>query len=100
MAIELHASFAIHPGPWILEEIVKPHNMTVSSTANHLKVTRPALSRLLNGRAALTPDMAIRFEKAFGISAAPMLRMQLAYDLAQAKLRAETLGIERLPDPK
>ena len=99
MAIELHDSFAIHPGPWMLEEIVKPHKMTVSSTAEHLKVTRPALSRLLNGRAALTPEMAIRFEKAFGISAATMLRMQTDYDLAQAKIRTETVTIERLPDP-
>ena len=44
MAIKLHDSFAIHPGPWLLEEIVKPYNMNVSSTADHLKVTRPALS--------------------------------------------------------
>ena len=43
MAIKLHDSFAIHPGPWLLEEIVKPYNMNVSSTADHLKVTRPAL---------------------------------------------------------
>ena len=76
MAIKLHDSFAIHPGPWLLEEIVKPYNMNVSSTADHLKVTRPALSRLLNGRAALTPEMAIRFEKAFGVRADTLLRMQ------------------------
>lgn len=100
MAIELHDSFAIHPGPWMLEEIVKPHKMTVSSTAEHLKVRRPALSRLLNGRAALTPEMAVRFEKAFGISAATMLRIQTDYDLAQAKLRTDTVTIERLPYPK
>ncbi|MDZ4140255.1 MULTISPECIES: HigA family addiction module antitoxin [Erythrobacter] len=99
MAIKLHDSFAIHPGPWLLEEIVKPYNMNVSSTADHLKVTRPALSRLLNGRAALTPEMAIRFEKAFGISAATMLRMQSAYDLAQAKSGSETISIERVREP-
>lgn len=99
MAIQLHDSFAIHPGPWMLEEIVRPFEMNVSSTADHLKVPRPALSRLLNGRAALTADMAIRFEKAFGISAATMLHMQAAYDLAQARLRAKTVAIERLPEP-
>jgi antitoxin HigA-1 len=99
MAIKLHDSFAIHPGPWLLEEIIKPYNMNVSSTADHLKVTRPALSRLLNGRAALTPDMAIRFEKAFGISAATMLRMQAAYGLSQIKSRSDAISIQRVPEP-
>jgi addiction module HigA family antidote len=99
MAIKLHESFAIHPGPWLLEEIVKPYGMTVSSAAEHLKVTRPALSRVLNGRAALTPGMAIRFEKAFGISAATMLRMQSAHDLAQAKHEAASINVTRVPEP-
>lgn len=99
MAIKLHDSFAIHPGPWLLEEIVKPYGMTVSSAANHLKVTRPALSRLLNGKAALTPGMAIRFEKAFGISAATMLRMQASHDLVRAKLEAVAIHVKRVPEP-
>ena len=99
MAIKLHDSFAIHPGPWLLEEIVRPYTTNGSSTADHLRGTRPALSRLLNGRAALTPEMAIRFEKAFGISAATMLRMQSAYDLAQAKSGSETISIERVREP-
>lgn len=100
MAIKLHDSFAIHPGPWLLEEIVKPYEMTVSSTAGQLKVRRPALSRLLNGRASLSPEMAVRFEKAFGISAATILRVQTDHNLVQAKLRTDTLTIERLPYPK
>ncbi len=99
MGDKLHESFAIHPGPWLLEEIVKPYNLNVSSTADHLRVKRPALSRLLNGRAALTPEMAIRFEKAFGISALTMMRMQLDHDLAHARLREETVIIERMPEP-
>lgn len=99
MADQLHESFAIHPGLWLLEEIVKPYNLNVSSTADHLRVKRSDLSRLLNGRAALTPEMAIRFEKAFGISALTMMRMQLDHDLAQAKLRDETVIIGRLPEP-
>lgn len=99
MAIKLHDSFAIHPGPWLLEEIVKPYGMNVSSAADHLKVTRPALSRVLNGRAALSPEMAIRFEKAFGISAATMLRMQSAHDLAQAKSDAKSIKVKRVPEP-
>ena len=99
MAIKLHESFAMHPGPWLLDEIVKPFGMTVSSAAAHLQVTRPALSRLLNGHAALTPVMALRFEKAFGISAATMLRMQSAHDLAQAKLESTAINIERISEP-
>ena len=99
MAIKLHESFAMHPGPWLLDEIVKPFGMTVSSAAAHLQVTRPALSRLLNGHAALTPGMALRFEKAFGISAATMLRMQSAHDLSQAKLESTAINIERISEP-
>ncbi|MBX7483922.1 HigA family addiction module antitoxin [Qipengyuania qiaonensis] len=99
MAIKLHDSFAIHPGPWLLEEIVKPYGMSVSSAADHLKVTRPALSRVLNGRAALSPEMAIRFEKAFGVSAQTMLRMQSAHDLVLAKKGAKAIKVDRVPEP-
>lgn len=87
MHIQLHESFAIHPGPWVLEEIIKPRKMDVSSTANLLKVAGHEVNRLLNGDAALTPDMAARFETGFGVSAATLLRMQAAYDLAQVKGR-------------
>jgi len=97
--ITLHESFAIHPGPWLFEEIVRPYNMTVTAAASHLGVTRPALSRMLNGHAALTPEMAIRFEKAFGVSAATLLRMQSAHDLAQAKRAAASIHVERMPEP-
>lgn len=90
MPIELHESFAIHPGLWLLEEIVRPRSMDVSSTAKLLKVAGRKVNRLLNGEAALTPDMAARFESEFGVSAATMLRMQAAYDLAQAKARSDT----------
>ncbi|WP_448580414.1 HigA family addiction module antitoxin [Thermaurantiacus sp.] len=99
MAITLHDSFAIHPGPWLLEEILKPYDMTVTATAAHIGVTRPALSRMLNGHAALSPDMAIRFEKAFGVSAATLLRMQSAHDLARAKRDAASIQVERVPEP-
>jgi len=99
MAIMLHDSFAVHPGPWLLEEIVKPYGMSVTGAASHLGVTRPALSRMLNGHAALTPEMAIRFEKAFGVSAATLLRMQSAHDLAQAKREAGSIHVERVPEP-
>jgi addiction module HigA family antidote len=99
MGIPLHDSFAIHPGPWLMEEIVKPHRMTVTAAAAHLGVTRPALSRMLNGHAALTPEMAIRFDKAFGVAAATLLRMQSAHDLAQARRTAGAITVERVREP-
>lgn len=99
MALKLHASLAIHPGPWLRRNVVEPYGVNVSEAARHLGVTRPPLSNLLNGKAALSPEMAVRFEKAFGISAATILRMQSAYDLAQVELRADTIDVERLPEP-
>jgi antitoxin HigA-1 len=99
MAINVHESFAIYPGPWLLEENLKPYGMTVSRTAEHLKVSRPSLSRVLNGRAALTPGMAIRFEKALGIPAAAMLRMQATHDLPQAKQEAASINVSPHSEP-
>lgn len=58
-----------------------------------------ALSNLLNGKARLTPAMAIRFEKALGVQAATMLRMQSTYDLAQAGEQAKAIKIKRIPEP-
>ena len=87
MAVKLHESFAIHLGPWLREQVIKPYGMTVTSAANHLQVTKSALTQMLDGNARLTPLMAMRFEKAFGISAATLLRMQLSHDLTKAKLK-------------
>jgi addiction module HigA family antidote len=99
MAVRLHEGFAVHPGPWLLAEVLGPYGMSVTAAAVHLGVTRPALSRLLNGHAALSPEMAVRFEKAFGISAGTLLRMQSAHDLVAARAAAEVLDIARVPEP-
>ena len=99
MTIQLHSSFAIHPGPWLRRNVVEPYHLNVSSTADHLGVTRGAMSNLLNGHASLSADMAVRFEKAFGIPAETLSRMQAAYDLAIAKEAAKSIHIERLPEP-
>lgn len=96
MAIKLHPSIRVHPGPWLRAEIVEPYHMNVSSVARHLGVTRAAMSNLLNGKAALSPEMAVRFEKAFGISAETMMRMQVAYDLAQIELGGKVIKVERV----
>lgn len=99
MAVELHRSIHQHPGPWLRAEVLAHYGMTVTAAADHLKVTRPALSNLLNGKAALSLDMAIRFEKAFGVSAATLLRMQANYDLAHADELANAIEVERVPEP-
>jgi len=69
MAINISPAFAVHPGEWLREEIMGPHNLSVTALASHFGVSRQAVSGLLNGRTGLTADMAIRFEKAFGLSA-------------------------------
>ena len=96
MALTMHPSIFSHPGPWLREEIVKPHGLTVTQVSELLDVSRQNMSVFLNGHASLSPTMALRFEKAFGISADTMLRMQAAYDLAQARLREGELGLERV----
>jgi antitoxin HigA-1 len=94
MAITLHPSFAVHPGDWLRSEIVEAHGLNVTDTAAKLRVTRQAMSNLLNGRAGLSAEMAIRFEKAFGVKAETMLRMQAAHDLALA--RQSVIEVERV----
>lgn len=97
MALKLHESLAIHPGPWLRRNVLGPYGVNVSEAARHLGVTRPPLSNLLNGKAALSPEMAVRLEKAFGISAATILRMQAAYDLAQVERTADRIKVARVP---
>jgi len=99
MTVQLHASFAVHPGLWLRRNMVEPYRLNVSQAANHLQVSRATMSNLLNGHADLSPEMAVRFEKAFGVSAATLLRMQAAFDLAQVEGAAKALKIERLPEP-
>lgn len=94
MAIELHASFAVHLGAWLRSEIVEPHRLSVTEAASRLRVTQQAVSNLLDARAGLSAEMAIRFEKAFGVSADTLMRMQAAHDLAQ--VRARVVEVDRV----
>jgi addiction module HigA family antidote len=96
MAIKLHESFAVHPGEWLKTEIVKPHELSVTALARNLRVSRPAMSALLNGHAGLSAEMALRFEKAFGVRADTLLRMQSAHDLAKARAHEKDIRVERL----
>lgn len=96
MAMTMHPTLAIHPGDWLATEIVAPHGLSVSGLARHFGVTRQAVSALLNGRAGLSADMAIRFEKAFGVRADTLLRMQTAYELASARTRQGDIHVGRI----
>jgi addiction module HigA family antidote len=88
-----------HPGEIIRDQCLEPLGLSVTDAAKGLGVTRKALSELLNGHAGVSPEMAIRLEKAFGSTAETWLRMQLAYDLWQAEQRAGDLKVTRFPAP-
>ena len=75
------------PGTIIRDEVLTPLGLSVTAAATTLGVARWTLSRFLNGKAALSPEIAIRIEKAFGPKADHLLRVQFAYDLAQARSR-------------
>lgn len=96
MALKMHPSLAVHAGAWLKTEIVEPSGMNVAALARHFGVSRQALSTLLNGHASLSADMAIRFEKAFGVNADTLLRMQTAYELAQARAHQDEIAVGRL----
>ena len=72
-----------HPGDFIRTEIIKPAGLSVTAAAAALHVSRAALSSLLNGKADLSGDMALRIEKAFGVKMDTLMRMQASYDIAQ-----------------
>lgn len=84
-----------HPGQFIRMEVIEPLNLSVTKAAQILGVTRPALSALLNCRAALSPEMALRIEKAFGPKMDTLLRMQAAYEVAEVRQRAADIKVKR-----
>src|SRR5580658_2419884 len=84
-----------HPGELIKTEVVDALGLNVTKAAEILKVRRATLSDLLHGKAALTPEMALRIEKAFGPDMNHLLRMQLAYDVAKAREQARDISIKR-----
>ncbi len=84
-----------HPGDLIRTEIIEALGLSVSKAAEVLKVRRATLSDLLHGKAALTPEMALRIEKAFGPDMDHLLRMQLTYDVAKTRLHARSIMVRR-----
>ncbi len=88
-----------HPGEIVKYECLEPLGLTVTKAANGLGVTRQALSNVINGRAGVSVDMAIRFSKAFGSTPETWLGMQMAYDLWQARDRVKEIKVERFAEP-
>ncbi len=76
-----------HPGGFVKSEIVEAPGLSVTGAARAPGVNRPALSALLNERANLSPEMALRIEKVFGVSMDTPMRMQTGYDIAQTRRR-------------
>ena len=85
-----------HPGDFIRTEIIEPAGLTVTAAAAALQVSRPALSSLLNGKADLSGDMALRIEKAFGVKMDTLMRMQSTYDIAKTRKREKQIRIRRI----
>lgn len=88
----------VHPGR-IVKGCLEDLSLSITDAAQVLGVARPTISKLVNGRAALSPEMAIRLSKAFGSTPAFWLRLQLNYDLALAEKNADSIRVERyIPD--
>lgn len=83
-----------HVGEIIRMEILDELGLSITRAADVLKVRRATLSDLVNGKTTLTAEMALRIEKAFGVSMDMLLRMQAAYDAAQARSRADQIDVE------
>ena len=89
-----------HPGKVVRVSCLEPLGLNVTEGANILGVSRQALSTLVNGRARMSADMAIRLAKAFGSTTETWIRLQAAYDVAQAQAREDEIEVERYePQP-
>jgi addiction module HigA family antidote len=85
-----------HPGQSVRADCLEPLGLTVTEAAKALGISRQALNNLINGQAGISPEMAIRLDKAFGGGADTWLRLQAAYDLAQAERNADKIKVRRL----
>jgi addiction module HigA family antidote len=85
-----------HPGLSVKHDCLEPLGLSVTDAARALGVSRKQLSELINGRAGISPEMAIRLDRAFGGGADTWVRLQAAYDLAQAMKKAGRIKVQRL----
>jgi addiction module HigA family antidote len=88
-----------HPGRSIKNACLEPLGLSVAEGAKVLGVSRQTLNKVINGRSGISPEMAIRLSKAFGSTPETWLRMQIAYDLAQARKNERNIRVRRQPLP-
>jgi addiction module HigA family antidote len=86
-----------HPGK-LIRHSIEASGLSLTDAAKRLGVTRQTLSRVINGRTSLSPEMAVRVSKAFGSTVEHWMRMQLAYDLAAVEKTAKSIKVKRFPD--
>ena len=84
-----------HPGEIIREDCLKPLGLTITEAADGLGIHRKNLSRILNGHAGVSPDMAVRLSNAFGSTPEMWLKLQMAYDLGQARQKDENQRVRK-----
>ena len=87
-----------HPGLTVRHDCLEPLGLSITEGAKVLGITRQAMNNLASGKAGISAEMAIRLEKAFGGGAETWLRMQAAYDLAQAAKRTRMIKVRRVKD--
>ena len=87
-----------HPGETVRYDCLEPLGLSVTDGAKALGVTRQALNNLVNGKSGISPEMAIRLQKAFGGSAAVWLGIQMDYDLAQAMKNERAIKVRRVKE--
>jgi addiction module HigA family antidote len=85
----------VHPGQIVRHDCIAPLGLTITAAAKVLGVTRQALNNVVTGKSGISPEMAIRISKAFGSTPETWLRMQLAYDLAQARKDESKIKVRR-----
>lgn len=91
----IRQEYPAHPGSFVKREIIDALGLSVTAAAEALGVTRPALSALLNGRSHLSPEMALRIEKAFAVSMDTLMEMQNSFDIAQVRQREDEIKVTR-----
>ena len=84
-----------HPGRIVRQDCLEPLRLSVTEGAKVLGVTRQALNNLVNGKSAISPEMALRLSKAFGSTPEMWLRLQMNYDLAQIRRREGEINVTR-----
>ena len=86
----------VHPGEIVREECIRPLGLTVEQAARGRGVNRSTLSRLINGRAGVSPEMAVRLSKGFGSTPETWLRMQMNYNLSQMRRKLGRIKVDKL----